>query len=129
MAETPQQAAPDAPAPETPAPVAPPAAQTAPDAQTAVVAQRAFLYEEGVEPGSAGQSSSGQTIWSVAEETIEGRTETVLRMRIEVPERSIVANLAASHQTTPCRPAICSRSVSTYRRTSPVRALRKCRGL
>ncbi|WP_425089584.1 hypothetical protein [Stappia sp.] len=94
VAETPQQAAPDAPAPETPAPVAPPAAQTAPDAQTAVVAQRAFLYEEGVEPGSAGQASSGQTIWSVAEETIEGRTETVLRMRIEVPERSIVANLS-----------------------------------
>ena len=91
VAETPQQ---PAPAQEPAAPVAPPAAQTSPDAQTAVVAQRAFLYEEGVEAGSAGQASSGQTIWSVAEETIDGRTETVLRMRIEVPERSIVANLS-----------------------------------
>lgn len=94
VAETPQQTAPaqETPAPEAPA--APPAEQTAPDAQTAVVAQRAFLYEEGVESGSAGQASSGQTIWSVGEETIDGRTETVLRMRIEVPERSIVANLS-----------------------------------
>lgn len=91
VAETPQQ---PAPAQEPAAPAAPPAAQTSPDAQTAVVAQRAFLYEEGVESGSAGQASSGQTIWSVAEETIDGRTETVLRMRIEVPERSIVANLS-----------------------------------
>jgi hypothetical protein len=93
VAETPQPAAP---APETPAPAATeaPAAQTPADAETAVVAQRAFLYEEGVESGSAGQASSGQTIWSVAEETIDGRTETVLRMRIEVPERSIVANLS-----------------------------------
>jgi outer membrane biosynthesis protein TonB len=95
VAEAPQPTEPEAPAPETPAPApTAPATQTPSDAQTAVVAQRAFLYEEGVESGSAGQASSGQTVWSVGEETIDGRTETVLRMRIEVPERSIVANLS-----------------------------------
>ncbi|SDU34773.1 hypothetical protein [Stappia sp. ES.058] len=102
ISQAPQPAEPSAPAEETTtpaeeatAPADPPApSQPAPATQGAPVAQRAFLYEEGVESGSAGQASSGQTVWSVGEETIDGRTETVLRMRIEVPERSIVANLS-----------------------------------
>src|SRR5690606_37364214 len=35
----------------------------------------------------------GRAVWSVTEETIDGRTETVLRMRVEVPDRNIAANL------------------------------------
>ncbi|WP_249690676.1 hypothetical protein [Stappia sp. WLB 29] len=69
-------------------------AQPDPTAATdAPVAQRAILYEEGATGGSAGQASAGRSVWSVTEETIDGRTETVLRMRIEVPDRNIAANL------------------------------------
>ncbi|WP_349358209.1 hypothetical protein [Stappia sp.] len=99
--------------PETPAPPAepatPPAAESpsataetaqpadpapAPASDTAIVGQRAFLYEEGPEAGSAGQASSGRTIWDVDTETVDGRTETVLRMRVEVPDRDIIANMS-----------------------------------
>ena len=59
----------------------------------APVAQRAILYEEGATGGSAGQASAGRAVWSVTEETIDGRAETVLRMRVEVPDRNIAANL------------------------------------
>ncbi|QGZ34822.1 hypothetical protein [Stappia indica] len=71
----------------TPAQPDPTAASDAP------VAQRAILYEEGATGGSAGQASAGRSVWSVTEETIDGRVETVLRMRIEVPDRNIAANL------------------------------------
>ncbi len=60
----------------------------------AAVAQRAILYEEGAQAGSAGQASAGNAVWSVSEETVDGRSETVLKMRIEVPDRNIVANLS-----------------------------------
>lgn len=77
-----------------PAAVTPPPA-TAPAATTGspAVAQRAILYEEGAEAGSAGQASAGNAVWRVEEETIDGRKETVLRMRVEVPERNIAADL------------------------------------
>lgn len=69
-------------------------AQPDPTASTdAPVAQRAILYEEGATGGSAGQASAGRAVWSVTEETIDGRAETVLRMRVEVPDRNIAANL------------------------------------
>ncbi|MHC5656045.1 hypothetical protein [Stappia sp. ICDLI1TA098] len=99
-----QQAQAETPAvPETPAasetPAAPattpapaPAASANADQATAV-AQRAILYEEGAQPGSAGQASSGQTIWNLSEETVDGRKETVLKIRVQVPERNIDANL------------------------------------
>uniref|UniRef100_UPI003BAD9DF5 hypothetical protein n=1 Tax=Stappia sp. TaxID=1870903 RepID=UPI003BAD9DF5 len=93
--------------PETPAaseeapaetPQATPATPQAPaataDNGSGIVAQRAILYEEGAQPGSAGQASAGQTVWSVSEETSDGVTETVLRIRVEVPERGITANLS-----------------------------------
>ncbi|GGF04127.1 hypothetical protein H1W37_11465 [Stappia taiwanensis] len=78
-----------------PAAVTPPPATTAPAATTGspAVAQRAILYEEGAEAGSAGQASAGNAVWRVEEETIDGRKETVLRMRVEVPERNIAADL------------------------------------
>jgi len=69
-------------------------ADPAPGSDTAIVGQRAFLYEEGAEAGSAGQASSGRTIWDVDTETIDGRAETVLRMRVEVPDRDIVATMS-----------------------------------
>lgn len=59
----------------------------------APVAQRAILYEEGAQAGSAGQASTGRAVWSVSQEAVDGRTETVLKMRIEVPDRNIAANL------------------------------------
>ena len=62
-------------------------------ASDAPVAQRAILYEEGAQAGSAGQASTGRAVWSVSQETIDGRAETVLKMRIEVPDRNIAANL------------------------------------
>lgn len=69
-------------------------AQPDPTASTeAPVAQRAILYEEGPTAGSAGQASAGRAVWSVAQETVDGRAETVLKMRIEVPDRNIAANL------------------------------------
>jgi hypothetical protein len=63
-------------------------------ASDGIVAQRAILYEEGAQPGSAGQASAGQTVWSVSEETVDGASETVLKIRVEVPERGITANLS-----------------------------------
>lgn len=94
--------APEDPAVETPADALPQQdtrtaaapAQPDPTAGTdAPVAQRAILYEEGPTAGSAGQASAGRAVWSVAQETVDGRAETVLKMRIEVPDRNISANL------------------------------------
>lgn len=94
--------APEDPAIETPADALPQQdtrtaaapAQPDPTAGTdAPVAQRAILYEEGPTAGSAGQASAGRAVWSVVQETVDGRAETVLKMRIEVPDRNISANL------------------------------------
>lgn len=74
----------------------PPAGASGQDSATgadAPVAQRAILYEEGAQAGSAGQASTGRAVWSVSQETVDGRAETVLKMRIEVPDRNIAANL------------------------------------
>ena len=81
---------------ETPqaTPATPQAPAATADNGSGIVAQRAILYEEGAQPGSAGQASAGQTVWSVSEETSDGVTETVLRIRVEVPERGITANLS-----------------------------------
>lgn len=89
-AETPADATPQQ---DTQTAAATPAQPDPTASSDAPVAQRAILYEEGETGGSAGQASAGRAVWSVAEETIDGRAETVLRMRVEVPERNIAANL------------------------------------
>lgn len=106
---------PSAPPPpqDTPAAVpeaAAPPASTAP-AQTvetpgAIVAQKAFLYEEGEDASGSGTASAGNVAWSVSEETgTGGQTETVLVAQAQIPERNINVTLRIKPNTDSSLPA------------------------
>ncbi len=69
------------------------------------VAQRAILYEEGPEASSAGTASSGQTVWSVAEEETNGETQTVLKIKADIPSRDLNANISLKPNLDPSLPA------------------------
>ncbi|CUA98579.1 hypothetical protein [Pannonibacter indicus] len=100
---------PSAPPPQE-APAAPPAASTAP-AQTAetpgaIVAQKAFLYEEGEDASGSGTASAGNVAWSVSEENGSGgQAETVLVAQAQIPDRNINVTLRIKPNTDSSLPA------------------------
>lgn len=103
---------PSAPPQEAPAvpETAVPPASTAP-AQTAetpgaIVAQKAFLYEEGEDASGSGTASAGNVAWSVSEESGSGgKTETVLVAQAQIPDRNINVTLRIKPNTDSSLPA------------------------
>lgn len=105
--------APPPPPQEAPAAVpeaAAPPASTAP-AQTAetpgaIVAQKAFLYEEGEDASGSGTASAGNVAWSVSEENGSGgQAETVLVAQAQIPDRNINVTLRIKPNTDVSLPA------------------------
>lgn len=90
--------------PAAPAPANPPAAGSsvasapsipgAGDAQTATVAQRSILYEEGADSNGTGTASAGQSVWSVEKNTEDGKEETVLKVLAEIADRGLGAEVS-----------------------------------
>ncbi len=105
--------APPPPPQEAPAAVpeaaAPPASTTpAQTAETpgAIVAQKAFLYEEGEDASGSGTASAGNVAWSVSEENGSGgQAETVLVAQAQIPDRNINVTLRIKPNTDSSLPA------------------------
>ncbi|SUB02518.1 Uncharacterised protein [Pannonibacter phragmitetus] len=102
---TPPQEAPAA-VPEAAAPPASTApAQTA-ETPGAIVAQKAFLYEEGEDASGSGTASAGNVAWSVSEENGSGgQAETVLVAQAQIPDRNINVTLRIKPNTDSSLPA------------------------
>lgn len=77
-------------APQAAAPVAAPAQPAAANAPGTIVAQKAFLYEEGEDASGSGTASPGNVAWSVTVETdAGGKKETVLVAQAQIPDRNV----------------------------------------
>lgn len=109
-APAPATVAPATPAPSTPAaaPAAPaPAPQaTAPSTPGPLVAHRVILYEEGLIGSNQGSIANGTVVWQVTREPVaNGSQQTILRARVEIAERSLVALLSIRPNADPALPA------------------------
>lgn len=67
-------------------------AQSSTNGEVAAVAQRSILYEEGADNDS-GTASPGRAVWEVGTDESGGQPATVLKLRAEIPERGVSADI------------------------------------
>jgi len=62
--------------------------------ETAAVAQRSILYEEGAGPNGAGTASQGEVVWGLKEETdLDGKKQEILTAEVRIPERNVSVDI------------------------------------
>lgn len=69
------------------------------------VAQRSILYEEGEESNGSGTASPGQVVWSVDKTDDGGKEVTVLKIKADITDRNVAAEVSIKPNSDSSLPA------------------------